>query len=76
MTIKGIKPISNFQQVFQSTHLFGAFSPKDGNNFLLEIPECNAKTFQIFLDKFSEQDKNEFKLIVLDNGAFHKAKSL
>lgn len=40
------------------------------------MPNCNGNTFQIFLNHFSLQNENELKLIVLDNGAFHKAKSL
>jgi transposase len=43
---------------------------------LLELPHCNSNTFQIFLDQFSLQNNQELKIIVLDNGAFHKAKSL
>lgn len=42
----------------------------------MELPNCNGNTFQIFLDQFSLQNENELKLIVLDNGAFHKAKSI
>ena len=40
------------------------------------MPHCNAANFQIFLDSFSAQNPEEFKIIVLDNGAFHKAKTL
>jgi len=71
-----VKPLCPFQQVFKSTYLFGAFSPINGNSFLLELPFCSAQTFQIYLNEFSRQDPEEFKIIVLDNGAFHKAKSL
>ena len=42
----------------------------------MELPNCNGNTFQIFLDQFALQNQTELKLIVLDNGAFHKAKSL
>lgn len=76
MTAKGIKPKCKFQQVFLSTYLFGSFSPITGDSFLLELPYCNGNTFQIYLDLFSKQNPSELKLIVLDNGAFHKAKSL
>jgi transposase len=71
-----VKPICPFQQVFKSTYLFGAFSPLNGDKFLLELPNCNAQTFQIYLDEFSLQNQAEFKIIVLDNGAFHKALTL
>jgi len=32
--------------------------------------------FQLFLNEFSKQNPNELKVIVLDNGAFHKARKL
>jgi len=62
--------------VFQSTYLFGAFSPLTGDNFLLELPNCCNETFQIYLDEFSKHRPDELKVIALDNGAFHKAKAL
>jgi len=76
LTAKGVKPICPFQQVFKSTYLFGAFSPINGDCFLLELPFCCTETFQLYLDEFSSHNPNEFKIIVLDNGAFHKAHKL
>ena len=76
LTAKGVKPICPFQQVFKSTYLYGAFSPLDGNSFLLILPNCNSDNFQIYLDKFSLVNPKELKVIILDNGAFHKAKRL
>ena len=76
LTSKGVKPICTFQQVFQNLWLFGAFSPIDGDSFLLEMPHCNTVNFQHFLNEFSKQKPTEYKIIVLDNGAFHKSKLL
>jgi len=76
LTAKGVKPICTFQQVFQSTYVFGAFSPITADHFTLELPHCDSSIFQVFLDQFSHQKRKEFKIIVLDNGAFHKAKAL
>jgi transposase len=76
LTAKGIKPVCSFQQVFQSTDVFGAFSPITGEQFTLEMPHCNGDTFQIYLNEFSKQNPQEYKIIVLDNGAFHKTKTL
>ncbi len=76
LTAKGIKPICPFHQIFKTTYLFGAFSPINGDKFLLELPFCNAATFQIFLNEFSQQNPTEYKIMVLDNGAFHKAAAL
>jgi len=76
LTARGVKPICPFHQVFQSTYLFGAFSPLTGDHLLMEMPYCNGDTFQIFLDQFSLERPEEFKIMVLDNGAFHKCKAL
>jgi transposase len=56
--------------------LFGAFSPLNGHQFSLELPQCNSISFQIYLEEFAKEYPEELKIIVLDNGAFHKAKKL
>lgn len=76
LTAKGVKPICQFQQVFKSLYLFGAYSPFTGDHFELELPYCNTDNFQIFLDELSKVNPKEFKLILLDNGSFHKAERL
>ncbi len=62
--------------MFKSLYLFGAVSPINGNSFFLQLPFCNGDNFQIFLDEFSIQQSEELIVIVLDNGAFHKAQKL
>jgi transposase len=76
VTAIGIKPICTFQQVFKSTWLFGAFSPITGDHFQLILPHCNADNFQVFLNDFANENPKELKIMVLDNGRFHKAKKL
>ena len=76
LTAKGVKPICNWQQEYRSTWLFGAFSPITGDHLLMELPLCNADTFQIFLNELSTENPNTLIIMVLDNGAFHKAKKL
>jgi transposase len=74
--LKGIKPVCPFVQDFQNTYLFGAFSPIDGHSLLLEMPYCNTECFEVFLQELSKQQPTEYKILFLDNGAFHKAKRL
>lgn len=76
LTAKGVKPICTYQNIFKSTYIFGAFSPYNGDSLLMELPNCNGENFQIFLNQLSEKSPEEFKVIVLDNGAFHKGKAL
>lgn len=40
------------------------------------MPHCNTETFQIFLDQFSKILPDELKIMLLDNGAFHKTNDL
>jgi len=40
------------------------------------LPYCNTDCFEVFLSDFSKQNPDELIVIVLDNGAFHKAKRL
>lgn len=76
LTIKGVKPLQPYVHKFQNLYLFGAFSPITGTHFTLELPKCNTDCFQLYLDEFSNQTPDEFKIIILDNGAFHKAAHL
>jgi len=76
ITARGIKPIAPYQHKFETTYLFGSFSSINGDNFILEMPTCTAQTFQLYLNEFSLQKPKEFKIIILDNGAFHHAKCL
>jgi transposase len=76
LTAKGVKPISTYQNIFKSTYIFGAFSPINGDSLVMELPYCNGDNFQIFLNELSNKNTTEFKVIILDNGAFHKGKSL
>ncbi len=76
LTASGVKPICPFHQIFKSLYLFGAFSPIDGDSFLMEMPACNADIFQLYINELAKHRPNEFKIMVMDNGAFHKAKAL
>ncbi|ANH83394.1 hypothetical protein A8C56_22555 [Niabella ginsenosidivorans] len=41
------------------------------------MPYCNTTDcFQVFLNEFACHHSSEYKIIVLDNGAFHKAAKL
>jgi len=76
LTAKGVKPICTYQNVFKSTYIFGAFSPYNGDSLLMELPYCKGENFQIFLNELSNKNPDEYKVVVLDNGAFHKWKAL
>jgi transposase len=43
---------------------------------MLDMPCCNSNCFKSYLDEFSLEKPTEFKIIILDNGAFHDARRL
>ncbi|MBK8443894.1 MAG: transposase [Sphingobacteriales bacterium] len=74
LTSKG-KTYLSLPSSFKSTYLLAHF-PLDGDNFLMEMSLCNAQTFQVYLNELSKHRPSEYKILVLDNAAFHKAKKL
>jgi transposase len=42
----------------------------------MELPYCNGNNFQIFLNELSNKNPTEYKVVLLDNGRFHKGKNL
>jgi transposase len=59
-----------------SLSLYGAVGPLTGASFFLELPLLNTQGFPLFLAHFAATDPHRFHLLLLDNGAFHKAKAL
>ncbi len=76
MKAKGIKLICNFHNIFESTYVFGAFSPLNGDILVMELPYCDGDNFQIFFIELSNKKPTECKVVILDNCRFHNGKSL
>jgi transposase len=76
ITIKGVKPIQKVQHEFDNYYVYGAVEPISGESFFLELSHLNSVCFQIFLDEFHDSYPDDFIIMPLDNGTFHKAKKL
>ena len=76
LTARGVNPLILYQQQFRNFYLFGGYSPLNGDHYTLEMPWCNTDCFQEYLSGFSKHRPEEFKILILDNGAFHKARRL
>ena len=76
LTARGVKPVVPYQHRFSNFYLFGAYAPVSGDHFTLEMPYCNTDCFEAYLNALSRQRPDEFKVLILDNGAFHKAQRL
>ena len=73
---KGFRPIVKKQFVREYTYLFGAFSPLDGINDLIILPEVSFNTMNIFLDILSNRHLDELILLFCDQASFHRNKEL
>jgi transposase len=76
ITACGVQPIATVTHTFQSFYLYGAVEPTTGEGFFLELPTLNSELFQLWLDYFAAAFPQTYNILVLDNGAFHKAKAL
>lgn len=73
---RGVQPLLSSAYHFESLSLYGAVAPLTGASFFLELPLLNTQGFHLFLDHFAATAPYRFHLLLLDNGAFHKAKAL
>ena len=76
ITARGLPPVVPAAYRFESLYLYGAVEPTTGQRFLLELSALNSSLFHLFLEQFAATAPAHFHLLVLDNGAFHKARSL
>ena len=76
ITAQGVKAVGAVQWQFEAYYLYGAVAPDTGESLFLEFPYLNGDCFQIFLDKLSGNNPDNFNVIQLDNGAFHLSQTL
>lgn len=73
---KGFRPIVKKQFVREYTYLFGAFSPFDGVNDLIILPEVSFNAMNIFLEILSNRHPDDLILLFCDQASFHRNKEL
>lgn len=76
ITARGVPPLVPSTYRFESLSLYGAVEPLTGASFFLELPLLNTEGFPLCLDHFAAAAPSSFHLLLLDNGAFHKAQAL
>jgi transposase len=76
ITACGVQPVVTVTHKFDNFYLYGAVDPTSGESFFLELPHLNSPTFQLWLDGFGDAFPDSYNIVVLDNGAFHKAKAV
>lgn len=76
ITACGVQPVAPVTYRFENCYLYGAVEPATGASFFLELPYLNSRAFQWWLEGFATAFPASCNLLVLDNGAGHKAKAV
>jgi transposase len=76
ITARGVQPVATVTHQFDNFYLYGAVEPTTGASFFLELPYLNSRAFQLWLDGFAATFPQSLNLLILDNGAGHKAKAV
>ena len=76
ITACGGQPIATVTPTFDYFYLYGAVEPTTGASFFLELPHLNTELFHVWVDGFAAALPESLNIVVLDNGAFPKAKTL
>lgn len=76
VTARGVQPVATVTYQFDNFYLYGAVEPSTGAHFFLELPYLNSRAFQVWLDGFAAAFPDSVNVLVLDNGAGHKAKAV
>jgi hypothetical protein len=72
----GVQPVVPVTHQIDNFYLYGAVEPTTGENVFLELPHLNSLTCHLWLDGFGDAFPASYNIVVLDNGAFHKAKAV
>lgn len=76
LSVVGVRPLVNYQHKFENTYLWGSYSPLTGEQFVWEINGVNKAIFAAYLEAFSKFKPEEFKIMIIDNAAFHSTKNI
>lgn len=76
LTLKGIKPIGKYKHSYQYIWLWGSFSPITGDAHYMISDSVSKNAFMAYLQDLSLYKPKEFKILIIDNAAFHSTKDM
>ena len=63
-------------RVREYVHVFGVVDPANGDDYYIISPKCNTQWMNEFLKAVSEEFKEDYLVICLDQASWHKSKGL
>ncbi len=76
ITRVGVKPKQILQGHYSYYYIYGLVNPIKGKSFFYEFSHFDSNCLGLFLEKFSQEYRDEIHLIQLDNAPCHTAKKL
>jgi hypothetical protein len=76
ITGKAIRPLISSEIRREYYYLFGMIEPLTGKSLMLELPDLETETMQIFMDEFGKEDEESLHLILIDNASSHTTEKL
>ena len=62
--------------IIEYRYVYGPVEPLTGENFFLVMPNCNTQVMNVFLEKLSEEYKDDIISLICDGASWHKSKGL
>ena len=72
----GERPKLPLQRIRQYSYVYAAVCPVTGDLFSLIMPYSNTDCMQIFMEEFARHRRGKPTLMIMDQAAWHKSKSL
>lgn len=73
---KGTRPTVPCHHIREYRYTYGAVDPNTGDSFFLVMPNCNTDCMNVFINRLSEEYKEDIILLVCDGASWHKSKGL
>ena len=73
---QGVRPLVPYHIVREHVQVYGAVDPIDGDKCFIIAPKCNTAWMNVFLSELSASFEKDYILLVMDNAAWHKSKTL
>ncbi|MDR0946354.1 MAG: transposase [Ruminococcus sp.] len=73
---KGIRPSTPCNHIHEHRYVYGAVEPLTGESSFWVMPRCDTECMNNFLEKLSQQFRDDLIILVCDGASWHKSKGL
>jgi transposase len=74
--LRGVRSRVKIKLGFQNFYTYAAVSPRDGDEFSINLPKVNAKHMNVYLANLAEKYRDQDILLIMDGAGWHRSKEL